>query len=99
MSFLFDVFVEGLLEGSAYFFLHLFQFLLPNKDFSVKQQWALAFAGLCVSIALFAGLLVGLIDVVQHDGNSVLGWIGIGLGLVYLAAGIALKIAAKRKEK
>ena len=99
MSFLFDIFVEGLLQGSADFFLHLFNFFIPDKDFSVKQQWVLAVLGVLVSLGMFAAFLLGLIDVLQNHGNSVWGWIGIVFGVAYLSAGIALKSATKRRKK
>lgn len=99
MELLFDFLMVFLLEGSAEFFLHVYEMFVPDKEFSAKHRWALAIVGMVASLGLFAGFLIGLVDVLQNRGNSVWGWIGIVLGVAYLSAGIALKSAAKLKKK
>ena len=98
LEFIVAFIVELVLYGLGEAYLYLVEMFIPQKALMGKGRILVPILALVISGAFLAGLVFGLIHVIVDRGQNVWGWIGIGLGLAYLVAGIALKIAAKRKK-
>lgn len=77
----------------------LIEGFIPQKALGGKGRIIVPIVAVIIGCAFLAGLVFGLIYVIIDKGQNVWGWIGVGLGVAYFAAGIALKIAAKRKKR
>lgn len=98
MDFLFDILVEAFFEIFGEGFIALCSAFVPQKAVSEKGKKIIGYVCLAVSLVLFIGLFAGIIILVETKGQSFWGWLLISLSIIYLLAGITLKIIAHIKK-
>ncbi len=96
MDFIFDFLVYGIFEFLGEIFVSLFTAFIPSRKLSFKTCRILYILGLVVSLLLFAGLIYGIVLLVESNAQSVLGWIFITLAVVYIVSGIVFKFINKK---
>ena len=95
---LFDILVEAFFELFGEGFVSLCSAFVPQKKITEKGKSIIRYACLAVSLILFVGLFVGIILLVETKGQSFWGWVLISLDIIYLLAGITLKIISYIKK-
>lgn len=98
MEFLFDVLVEAFIELFGEGFIALCTAFIPQKVVSEKGKKIIGYVCLAVSLVLLVGLFIGIIILVETEGQSFFGWLLISLSIIYLLVGITLKIIAHIKK-
>lgn len=86
LEFLVTVFVEG--------FLNLCTVFVPQKKLSPKATKIITDICVIASLLLLLGLFVGIIILLETSGRSFWGWLLVGLSIMYLLAGGALKLVS-----
>ncbi len=98
MEFIFDILVEAFFELFCEGFVSLYSAFVPQKVVSEKGKKIIGYVCLAFLLALFAGLFVGIIILVETKGQSFWGWLLICLNIIYLLTGITLKILSHIKK-
>lgn len=98
MEFFFDILVEAFFEIFGNGFISLSSAFIPQKVVSEKEKKIIGFVCLTISLILFVGLFAGIIILVETNGQSFWGWLLISLNIIYLLAGITLKIVSYIKK-
>ena len=98
MEFLFDILVEAFFEIFGEGFIALCSAFIPQKVVSEKGKKIIGYVCLTVSLVLFVGLFAGIIILVETKGHSFWGWLLISLNIIYLFAGMAMKIISQIKK-
>lgn len=86
----FGIFCEGIIDLSSAF--------VPQKVISEKRKKIIGYVCLVISLVLLVGLFAGIIILVETKGQSLWGWLLISLNMIYLLAGITLKIISHIKK-
>jgi len=94
MDFIVDFLVEAFLELFGEGFVSLCSAFIPNKALSGKSQRIIGIIFLIIALALFVGLIVGIVLLIETSGQSFWGWLLISLSLIYIVSGIVLKIVS-----
>ena len=98
MAFLFDILVEAFFELFGEGFISLCSVFVPQKVVSEKRKKIIGCVCLAISLILLVGLFAGIIILVETKGQSFWGWLLISLNIIYLLAGITLKIISHIKK-
>ena len=98
MEFLFDILVEAFFELFGEGFISLCSAFVPQKVVSEKRKKIIGYVCLAISLILLVGLFAGIIILVETKGQSFWGWLLISLNIIYLLAGITLKIVSRNKK-
>ena len=98
MEFLFDFLVEAFFEIFGEGYIALCSALIPQKVISKKRKKIICYVCLAISLILLVGLFAGIIILVETKGQSFWGWLLITLNIIYLLAGITLKIIYQIKK-
>ena len=98
MEFLFDILVEAFFELFGEGFISLCSVFVPQKAVSEKRKKIIGYVCLAISLILLVGLFAGIIILVETKGQSFWGWLLISLNIIYLLAGITLKIISHIKK-
>ena len=98
MEFLFEFLVEAFFELFGEGFISLCSAFMPKKVISEKGKKIISYVCLAISLALLVGLFIGIIVFVETKGKSFWGWLLISLNIIYLFAGITLKIVSHIKK-
>ena len=98
MEFLFDILVDAFFELFGEGFISLCSAFIPQKVVSEKRKKIIGYLCLAISLVLLVGLFAGIIILVETKGQSFWGWLLISLNIIYLLAGIALKILSHIKN-
>ena len=98
MEFIFDILVEAFFEFFGEGFISLCSAFVPQKVISEKEKKIIGYVCLTVSLILFIALFAGIIILVETKGQSFWGWLLICLNIIYLLAGITLKIVSHTKK-
>ena len=98
MEFLFDILVEAFFEIFGEGFIALCSACIPQKVASKKRKKIIGYVCLAISLILLVGLFAGIIILVETKGQSFWGWLLISLNIIYLLAGITLKIISHIKK-
>ena len=98
MEFLFDILVDAFFELFGEGFISLCSAFIPQKVVSEKRKKIIGYLCLAISLVLLVGLFAGIIILVETKGQSFWGWLLISLNIIYLLAGIALKIISHIKN-
>ena len=98
MEFLFDILVDAFFELFGEGFISLCSAFIPQKVVSEKRKKIIGYVCLAISLVLFVGLFAGIVILVETKGQSFWGWLLISLNIIYLLAGIALKIISHIKN-
>ena len=96
--FLFDILVEAFFEIFSEGFIALCSAFIPQKVASKKRKKIIGYVCLAISLILLVGLFAGIIILVETKGQSFWGWLLISLNIIYLLAGITLKIISHIKK-
>lgn len=92
MEFIFDILAEAFFELFGEGFVALSSVFVPQKEITPKRKATIGYVCLAVSLVLLAGLVVGVILLVETKGQSVWGRLAVVVSLLYLLTGILLKI-------
>ncbi|MBQ8311520.1 MAG: hypothetical protein IJX80_10970 [Clostridia bacterium] len=87
---LFEAFFEGFIALSAVF--------MPNKILSPKVHRILKVLCCLIAVALLILLVVGVFLLAASQGESILGWIFVGVGAGYVILAIVLKIVSEIRK-
>ena len=98
MELLFDVLVEAFFEIFGEGFIALCSVFVPQKVVYEKGKKIIGYVCLAISLILLVGLFAGIIILVETKGQSFWGWLLISLNIIYLLAGITLKIISHIKK-
>ena len=98
MEFLFDILVEDFFELFGEGFISLCSAFVPQKVVFEKRKKIIGYVCLAISLILLVGLFAGIIILVETKGQSFWGWLLISLNIIYLLAGITLKIISHIKK-
>ena len=98
MEFLFDILVEAFFELFGEGFISLCSAFVPQKVVSEKRNKIIGYVCLAISLILLVGLFAGIIILVETKGQSFWCWLLISLNIIYLLAGITLKIISNIKK-
>ena len=98
MEFLFDILVEAFFELFGEGVISLCSAFVPQKVVSKKRKKIIGYVCLAISLILLVGLFAGIIILVETKGQSFWGWLLISLNIIYLLAGITLKIISHIKK-
>ena len=98
MDFLFDILDEAFFEIISERYIALCSAFVPQKAVSKKGKRFIGYVCLAISLTLLVGLIVGIIILVETKGQSFWGWLLISLNIIYLLAGITLKIISHIKK-
>ncbi len=98
MEFLVDILVEAFFELFGEGFIALCSAFVPQKVVSDRGKKIIGYVCLAISLVLFIGLFAGIIILVETKGQSFWGWLLISLSVIYLLAGITLKIVSHIKK-
>ena len=98
MEFLFDILVDTFFELFGEGFISLCSAFIPQKVVSEKRKKIIGYVCLAISLILLVGLFAGIIILVETKGQSFWGWLLISLNIIYLLAGITLKIISHIKK-
>lgn len=98
MDFIVDVLAEGFFELFAEGFVSLCSAFILKKILSDRLQRIIGIMFLVIALALFIGLIVGIVLLVETSGQSFWGWLLISLSVLYVVSGIALKIVSHIKK-
>ena len=98
MEFLVDILVEAFFELFGEGFIALCSAFVPQKVVSERGKKIIGYVCLAISLVLFIGLFAGIIILVETKGQSFWGWLLISLSVIYLLAGITLKIVSHIKK-
>ena len=93
-----DILVEAFFEIFSEGFIALCSAFIPQKVVSEKRKKIIGYVCLAISLILLVGLFAGIIILVETKGQSFWGWLLISLNIIYLLAGIALKIISHIKK-
>ena len=100
MDFIFELFMEILVEGFMEGFVALVEPLLPKKSFTPKIREVIHVCLILIAVSIAFGTFVGICLLLESGGKRSLGWWLTGIGAVYLILGISLAIWAEvKKEK
>ncbi|MBQ8408966.1 MAG: hypothetical protein IJY39_08895 [Clostridia bacterium] len=80
-------------------FGRVFIFFIPEEKFTPKLQKALSVVALVIAILFFAMLGFGISLLFTEGIHFVLGWIFIGVGVVYITTCVILNGIIKSKKK
>ncbi len=83
---IFEIFAEG--------FLNLYKVFIPDKTSSKGAYHVIKWFLFVIGLVLLAGLVFGVVLVVETAGQSVLGWVLISLALIYIVFAIVVKIVS-----
>lgn len=89
------VFVEGFVEG----FVSLCTVFVPQKKLSHKATKIITWICVITSLLLLVGLFAGIVILGKTRGQNLWGWLLIAINVVYLLAGITLKLFSHIKAK
>jgi hypothetical protein len=98
VEFLFDILVEAFFEIFGEGFIALCSAFIPQKVASKKRKKIICYVCLAISLILLVGLFAGIIILEETKGQSFWGWLLISLNIIYLLAGITLKIIPHIKK-
>ena len=98
MDFIFDGLFEAILEIFGEGFISLCSAFVPQKVVSEKRNKIIGYVCLAISLLLFIGLFIGIAILVETKGQNFWGWLLISLNIIYLLAGITLKIISNIKK-
>lgn len=96
---LLDLLIDILLQSFCEGFLALHRAFFPKRELSPTWQWIFAIALAILACALLAGLVFGLLALIETDGKSTVAWILVGLAVAYLVSGIVLTLIFRGKKK
>lgn len=91
---LLDVFLELFAEG----FLSLSSVFFPNRSMSGRAQRILRVVVSLLAALMLVLLIIGVIFLAASQGESILGWIFVGVCSIYVLTAIVLKIIAEIKK-
>ena len=95
LDFLFDIIFEVFCEG----FISLVEEFLPRRMRSTGVGLVVTVFFLFLACALFVGLVIGVIQLVESGGTSSSGWLLVSLALGYILCGVLLKLFRRRGNK
>lgn len=98
MDVIIDVLVESVFHLFGEGFVSLCLVFVPNKTISDKTKEIISIVSVFIALALLVGLVIGIVLLVETQGNSTLGWIFISLASVYVLLGIIFKIVSVFKR-
>lgn len=98
MDFIMDVLVEGFFELFGEGFLSLCSAFIPDKILSEKSQRIIGIIFFIIALALFVGLIIGVVLLVETGGQSLWGWLLVSVSAIYMVSGIVLKIRSHIKK-
>ena len=98
MESLVDILVETFFELFGEGFITLCSAFVPQKVVSDRGKKIIGYVCLAISLILLVGLFAGIIILVETKGQSFWGWLLISLSIIYLLAGITLKIVSHIKK-
>ena len=98
MEFLVDILVEVFFELFGEGFITLCSAFVPQKVVSDRGKKIIGYVCLAISLILLVGLFAGIIILVETKGQSFWSWLLISLNIIYLLAGITLKIISHIKK-
>lgn len=98
MDFIVDIIFEVFLESFCEGFIALYSVFLPQKTVTEKAKKIIGYVCFVISIVLLVGLFVGVVILLETGGQSFRGWLLISLSIIYLFAGITLKIVSRIKK-
>lgn len=90
MEVVFEVFAEG--------FISLWFWIFPGKHITEKGKRIVKAICAIVSLAFLVALVAGIILLGSSQGKNYLGWLLVSLSVIYLLAGIILKIISCIKK-
>lgn len=97
LEFIFDIFVEGILELIGYCYIKLMQLIVPNKTISERTKKIIKNAVTTIAAILGVILIVGLILFVQNDPlikgiGRYMTYIPVAIIFIQITLGIVAKI-------
>ncbi len=95
---MFDILVEAFFELFGEGFISLYAAFVPQKAVTEKARKIIGYVCLAISLVLLVGLFSGIIILVETKGQGFWGWLLISLSIIYLLAGITLKIVSRLKK-
>ena len=95
LDFLIEIIFEVICEG----FVSLVEEFLPRRFRSKGVGAAVTILFLILACALFVGLVIGVIQLVESGGTSSSGWLLVSLALGYILCGVLLKLFRRRGNK
>ena len=98
MDFLFDILIDAFFELFGEGFFALSSTFVPEKGVSEKTKRIIGCVFFSISIILLIGLVAGIFILAETKGKSFWGWLLISLSIIYLLAGITLKIVSHIKK-
>ena len=98
MEFLFDILAEAFFEIFGEGFIALCSAFVPQKVVSEKGKKIIGYVCFAISLVLFVGLFAGIIILVETKGQSFWCWLLSSLNIIYLLAGMTLKIISHIKK-
>ena len=98
MESLVDILVETFFELFGEGFITLCSAFVPQKVGSDRGKKIIGYVCLAISLILLVGLFAGIVILVETKGQSFWGWLLISLSIIYLLAGITLKIVSHIKK-
>ena len=91
MDFVVDVLIEVIFDVFGEMFGYLGKSFFPD-GVSERTRKVINVISTVIGTVFLLLLLLGIIMVVQSSAKSMLGWVFLTLGVIYIAAGIILKL-------
>lgn len=98
MDFLIDFLLEVVFNVFADGFVALAGIFMPNKTLSPRTEKILTIIFSLIGLCLFVLLVVGIIVLVESHGDSLIGWIFMGVSIIYVVLSIIARIVIKIKK-
>lgn len=99
MDIIIDFFIQLFFESVADGFVSLCRAFVPGRLLSDKARRVVVIVFYFVAVALFAGLVLGIILLVETGGKSPLGLALVAFAVAYMCAGVVLKTVAYFKGR
>lgn len=98
MDLLVDLLVEVVFNIFAQGFVSLSAAFMPNKTLSPRTEKILTIIFCLIGICLLVLLVLGVVMLVESRGDNLIGWIFIGVCIIYILLSIASRIVAKKQS-
>ncbi|MDD6094144.1 MAG: hypothetical protein PUC29_00155 [Clostridia bacterium] len=98
MDMVFDIFAEVFFEVICEGFLYLCTLFIPSKKLSEKARKIVGIVLAIIASLLFLGLVVGIFMLIETKGTGILGWALVSAAVLYVFAGVALKIISHKRK-
>lgn len=99
MDIVIDIILEFFVESVMEWFADIGVRLLPSKNLPSKQKEIIKAVVSILALLIFAGMIVGIVLLIDSNGSSIFGWILTTIAAAYILLAIILNIIKGRAAK